>query len=112
MKKLVVAWVAGFVFAMALVVRWQLIGNPSESAGNAAAAPEPTDESEPSVSETPAGVRRLASTGWESVRVGAQADLGRLQKLLRGARPDTDPVAEPPVDTLDLTTKGVSTPAE
>jgi len=108
MKKLVVAWVAGFVFAISLVVRWQLMGNDSVAAGDAAPAPKPTDESEPSVSEKPAGVRRLATAGWESVRVGAQADLGRVRDLVNRARPASDRVPAPAVDALDLTTEGAA----
>jgi len=111
MKKLVVAWVAGFVFAISLVVRWQLMGNDSVAAEDAAPAPKPTDQSEPSVSVKPAGVRRLATAGWESVRAGAQADLGRVRNLVNRARPASDLVPAPAVDAVDLTTKGVSAPA-
>ena len=100
MKKLVVAWVAGFVFAMTLVVRWQLIGRDSVVAENVAAPPEPTEEAEPSVSDKPPGVRRFASAGWESVRVGARADLDRLRNLRVRGRRESDPVPEPAVDTL------------
>ena len=110
MKKLVVAWVGGFVFAMALVVRWQLIGNPTVAPGNAAPGADPTDESE-SLSEAPAGVPWHASAGWEAVRVGARTDLSRLRKLLKRTGPDTDPVPDPAVDAVDLTTNSVSATA-
>ena len=109
MKKLVVAWVAGFVFAIALVVRWQLMSNPPVETGNGVASPEPTEESEPSASGKPAGVLRLASAGWESVRAGALADVGRLRNLVEGARPASDSVPKPAVDTL--ATEGVAASA-
>jgi len=114
MKKLVVAWVLGFVCAMTLVVRWTRIGNATVSTEEA--LPEPGEvAASPSgapASETRTGARRFASAGMESVLVGARADLGGLRQLLDRVRPDRAPVPKSdladPTGTVDLTTGGVS----
>jgi hypothetical protein len=117
MKKLVIAWALGFVCAMTLVVRWTRIGNAAVSTEDA--PPEPSEvAASPSgapAAEKPTGVRRFASTGMESVLVGARADLGGLRQLLDRVRPDRAPVPKPvvdgPAETIDVTTEGVSAAA-
>jgi len=97
MKKLVVAWVLGFVCAMTLVVRWTRIGNAAVATEEA--SPEPiTDTGSATGAPTaapPTGVRRFASAGMDSVLVGARADLGGLRQLLDRVRPDRAPTPEP-----------------
>ena len=109
MKKLIVAWVAGFVCAMALVVRWQRIGNAAVQPVPADSEPTPTPMSPATEATTPTsgGVRGFASAGWESVLAGARADLGGLRQIVGRMRPEGAPSLHG-VGTIDLSSEGVS----
>jgi hypothetical protein len=114
MKKLVVAWVAGFVFAMALVVRWQRIGNAAvQPASETLPEPAPATEAKAPGPAQPGGVLGFASAGWDSVRVGARKDLGALRQAVGRVRPDRAPdlAVDNGMPTVDLRAEGLSAAA-
>jgi len=91
MKKLIIAWIMGFVVAMTLAARWQRMGaataTPGESGAPSPIEPSPVESSATQPSRQPGGMMAVASAASKPIIAGAKQDFALFRRVVQPMRP-------------------------